>query len=101
MVHAQILDKEFLHTQNTRMAIERYREAADILSDALFRRIRKGDKLTEERLTAVSARQYHQGVVGKGGVQTGKRSFDARRVSSVACGSWRVRRGFADGRSVA
>ncbi len=40
------------------MAVERYRGAASITADgALFRRMRKRDKGTEERLTTVSARR--------------------------------------------
>ena len=44
-------------TSGTREVIERYRGAAGINDGALFRRIRKGDRVTSERLTAVSARR--------------------------------------------
>ena len=42
-------------TRVTRKAIKRYCDAAGITEGALFRRIRKGDKVTKERLTEVSA----------------------------------------------
>ena len=49
--------KSLYVTQETRRAIKKYRERAGIERGALFRRIRRGGVVTNERLTAGSARR--------------------------------------------
>ena len=56
--------------ERTRMLIKRYRTKADIHRGALFRRVRRGDHITSERLTQQSARRiikqraYEAGIEG-------------------------------------
>ena len=49
--------KHLYVTEDTRDAVRKYRRAAGITSGALFRRILKGGRVTEQRLTAGSARE--------------------------------------------
>ena len=62
--------------------IDHYRSRADIEGGALFRRIRRGDHVTGERLTVVSARRIIKARAAAAGVE-GSISGHSLRVGSA------------------
>ena len=68
--------------EGTRRLIERYRTKADINRGALFRRVRRGDHITSERLTQQSARRIIKQRAHEAGVE-GFISGHSLRVGSA------------------
>ena len=71
-------------TSETQDIIERYQKRASITSGALFRRIRRGDRIQSERLTDFSARRIIQKRASDAGVEGFIAGHSLRVGSAVA-----------------
>jgi len=71
-------------TSETKNTIERYQKRAGITSGALFRRIRRGDRIQSERLTDFSARRIIQKRASDAGVEGFIAGHSLRVGSAVA-----------------